>query len=241
VLSASGAGYTINGGDDLVRMTGDNWSLSGTEVGNLSATRGTGRGVDLGGDDETGIRWGRWESGRVNLRSDSVEAENISLGDGGMHWIASDDLNSHVALPSTGSVSFELYGSTSPTSNTGEVGVLGSAELTAHFDTSTVDASLGLTMPGAESGATEQWAASATGLELNAASASFDGAFDTVTVTTESGVTEGEGWLSGFFTGDSTGEINGAGLGYSLSDGDDRTVSGTAAFRVAEQDPPPVP
>jgi len=240
VLSSTGAGYTINGGDDLVRMTADNWSLSGSDIGNLSGQRGTGRGVDLGADEQTGIRWGRWESGRVNLNSDSVEVENINLGDGGMHWIASDGINAQVALPSTGSVGFELYGSTSPTSNNGEVGILGSAELTAHFDTSTVDATLGLTMPGASAGSTEQWDASATGLELDTATATFDGAFDTVTVTTESGgISDGEGWVSGFFTGDSAGDINGAGLGYSLSDADGDTVSGTAAFRVAE--PPPVP
>jgi hypothetical protein len=117
--------------------------------------------------------------------------------------------------------------------------VLGSASLTANFDDSTVDASLDLSMPDPGGAGEQQWAADASGLELNSATAGFEGAFDTVTVTSESGVSQGEGWLSGFFTGDNFGQLNGAGLGYSLSDGADTTVSGTAAFRLVPQIPEP--
>jgi hypothetical protein len=168
----------------------------------------------------------------VNLNSDSLDVSNLELGPGGMHWIASDDSHPQPALPSTGTASFAFVGGTAPTNNAGEVGVMGSATLAANFDHSTVDASLDLTMPGSHGSSDQQWAADASGLELNRANASFDGAFDTVTVTTDSGTSQGDGWLSGFFTGDSAGVLNGAGLGYSLSDGEGTTVSGTAAFRL---------
>ena len=231
MLSAQGAGYTLNGSGDLVRFNDRLWSLNGNNIGDIRAERGTTRGTDLGEDTTTGVRWGRWESGRVNLSSDSVNVSNLNLGPGGMHWIVGDD-SYRPALPSTGSASFVLYGSTAPTSNTGAEGVLGSASLTANFDNSTVDASLDLSMPDPSGAGDQQWEANASGLELNRATAGFDGAFDSVTVTTGTSTIQGEGWLSGFFTGDSSGQLNGAGLGYSLSDGVDTTVSGTAAFRL---------
>ena len=77
------------------------------------------------------------------------------------------------------------------------------------------------------------WAAEALGLDINAPAATFGGEFDTVTITSQDGTgSVGAGSLSGFFSGDDQGALTGAGFGYSLSDGDDTTVSGTAAFGV---------
>jgi len=64
--------------------------------------------------------------------------------------------------------------------------------------------------------------------------ATFADSFDSVTVTTADGIQDGFGTLRGFFTGDAEGSLNGAGLGYSLSDGDGTSVSGTAGFRLRD-------
>ncbi|MDH3768170.1 MAG: hypothetical protein OES99_06935, partial [Gammaproteobacteria bacterium] len=63
--------------------------------------------------------------------------------------------------------------------------------------------------------------------------ATFGGEFDSVTVTDAAGGTmaDGAGDVSGFFSGDADGNLSGAGMSYSMTEGDD-SVSGAAAFQV---------
>ncbi|MCH8958117.1 MAG: hypothetical protein IH835_01475, partial [Proteobacteria bacterium] len=58
----------------------------------------------------------------------------------------------------------------------------------------------------------------------------------TITDTTDGSVSQGDGSLSGFFTGDGDGNVTGAGFGYSLDDNQGTSVTGAAAFDA--DDPP---
>jgi hypothetical protein len=193
----------------------------------LYLVRQNARNVDTGEDAATGIRWGRWSGGNVNIKSGGEEVGHLQLGDGGTHWIFAEGPKPE--LPSSGTREFTLAGATTPTDNHGQTGVLGNASLSADFTAQTVDASVELSMPATGT----LWAAEALGLDINAPAATFGGEFDTVTITSQDGTgSVGAGSLSGFFSGDDQGALTGAGFGYSLSDGDDTTVSGTAAFGI---------
>jgi hypothetical protein len=231
VLTGTGVSYTANGGG-LIRVRAESWNLDGQEFAGSLIERGTARARDVGADDATGVRWGRWSDGRINISGALGEASAARLGAASLHWILRDDSLPVPALPSTGSAQFDLVGGTTPTDNAGNSGVLGSASLLANFDTSTVDASLSLTTPAVQGDL--RWDAIATGMPLDTVNATFADTFDSVTVTTADGAQDGFGTLSGFFTGDAEGSLNGAGLGYSLSDGDVTSVSGTASFRLRD-------
>ncbi len=185
------------------------------------------RNVDTGRDAGTGIRWGRWADGNVNVKAPGGERGLLQLGDGGLHWILAD--GPRPTVPTSGTREFVLVGGTAPTDNHGNSGVLGGALLTADFTSQTVDAAVELSMPATGT----EWSAAASGLDINVPAATFGGEFDTVTITGSDGVSQdGVGNLGGFFSGNADGGLGGAGFGYSLSDGDDTTVSGTAAFEV---------
>ncbi|PLX57799.1 MAG: hypothetical protein C0629_00565 [Chromatiales bacterium] len=185
------------------------------------------RNVDMGNDPETGIRWGRWADGNVNVKTPDVDHARLQLGDGGLHWILAE--GPRPELPASGTREFSLVGGTKPTDNHGNTGILGGASLTADFTSQTVDAAIELSLPASGT----EWAAEANGLDINVPAATFGGQFDSVTVTGSDGLSSnGVGNLGGFFSGDADGGLGGAGFGYSLSDGDDTTVSGTAAFEV---------
>ena len=78
----------------------------------------------------------------------------------------------------------------------------------------------------------EVWNASAQDIDINSADATFAGAFDDVTVTDAAGTVDGSGDLGGFFSGDDSGQINGAGMSFTLNEGGTE-VNGSAAFQVA--------
>ncbi len=196
-------------------------------AGSVYLVRQNARNVDTGRDDATGIRWGRWADGNIGVRSHGGRGSHLQLGDGGLHWILAD--GPRPQLPSSGTREFALVGGTAPTDNHGNAGVLGGASLTADFTSQTVDAAIELNIPATGT----EWAAEAAGLDINVPAATFSGEFDTVTITGSDGLNhDGVGNLDGFFSGGEDGGLGGAAFGFSLSDGDDTSVSGTAAFEV---------
>ena len=185
--------------------------------------------VNRGEDPDTGIRWGRWANGNADVTTDAG-TEQLALQDSSVHWVAGGLGEAAPVVPATGNASFDLVGNTNPTDNHGNVGVLGAADLSANFDAQTVDADVDLSI------ADSNWSAAAQGVALDGNAATFKGDFDSVQVTDVSdpanpATTDGSGNLSGFFTGDDNGDIDGAGMTYSLSDDVDTTVSGSAAFQ----------
>ncbi len=200
-------------------------------LGSAAIEQGTSQAVNLGRDADrdgaTGLHWGRWTTGAVDVTTDSgTTSQDVS--NSSVHWVAGADGMPSPQLPTEGTADFVLIGNTNPTDNHGNVGTLGSASLSADFTSQTADAEVNLSFDETN----QVWEAEAQDVDINS-DATFGGEFDQVTVTdTASGSSnDGTGDLSGFFSGDADGSLTGAGMSYSLTDDDD-SVSGAAAFQV---------
>ena len=227
---------TLDNLPDEYRLDGNN-NLTGfnnvyplrTATGPASFDIGTATNVDTGFDSMTVLRWGRWAGGSATITlSDGTDASQ-DLGAQSIHWISSPEWATPPVMPITGQASYTLVGSTSPTDNLGNTGVLGSATFDADFTNMRVDSSLVIDINGAT------WTAAGQG-DIGAAALLpahlFQGLYGAVTIN---GVTGGTGVFSGFFsqpgaTSDPS-YPGGVGLTFSLQDqGGTTTVSGAAAF-----------
>ena len=97
--------------------------------------------VQSGFDAETGLVWGRWGGGTATV-SRNGQSFNIPLNQAGLHYIFAAPQSGPVTLPLTGTVAYDVIGSTSPTNSTGAVGTLGTATLDANFSSRTVAAAV---------------------------------------------------------------------------------------------------
>ena len=204
-------------------------SVNGFSTQDSSYSIDTASNTNQGFDDSTGLYWGRWSNGTATNATAS-EANSIDLTNSSAHWIYTTN-EITPTLPSTGTATFTLAGNTNPTDNFGESGVLGTANMSADFTSQTVDVDVNLAINN------QTWDANADDVALNGEAATFSGDFDQVTITTITDqdtrvITEGDGELSGFLTGDENGDVAGAGVVYSLTDNVDTTVEGAIAFEV---------
>jgi hypothetical protein len=134
-------------------------------------------------------------------------------------------------MPITGVANYSLVGSTSPTDNLGNIGVLGSATFLADFLNQSVTSTLTLDINASV------WSATGTGRIGAAANPAlpahlFNGAYGAVVID---GVAAGTGVFSGFFSEPgNTSDPNfpgGVGMTYSLQDqGGTTEVSGALVF-----------
>jgi hypothetical protein len=108
---------------------------------------GTATVVESGFDPDTGLTWGRW-SGGVAVVTNQGNTANLNLTNTSLHYIFAGSQSGPVALPLTGTASYTVIGSTSPTNNSGAVGTLTSASLNANFTNRTVDASVNIQIAG---------------------------------------------------------------------------------------------
>lgn len=99
--------------------------------------------VQSGIDSETGLVWGRWGGGTATAGSTP-----LALNDRSLHYIFAGPQNGPVALPLTGTATYDVLGSTSPTDRSGHVGTLGTATLTANFTNRTAAATVNVTVNG---------------------------------------------------------------------------------------------
>ena len=186
-------------------------------------TPGTSATLDLGFDPVTRIAWGRWGGGTAEFQKADGTILNKDLRNSSLHWVTSPIQSQSIALPITGSATYQLVGNTSPTDNLGHTGILGTATLDANFTTRTVDTSMAIGINN------QVWNGSATGLPISSGGG-FSGNLNTVNVNTGTANISGEGNAAGFFTNNG----NGAGMGFSL-DADigetPTTVSGSAVFQ----------
>jgi len=180
---------------------------------------------DFGYDPDTGLSWGRWSSGNINQTigtPDGVITNSIDLTNQSLHWIMGAEGTDTVLLPITGTRNFVLIGNTNPTDNLGNVGILGSASLTADFDAQTVDAGVNLSIN------QQVWEGNQQNIPLDMNSGSFYTDQLNVNVT---GGTNTAGTMAGGLV---DGNTNGAGLNYHMEatvDGVDSQVTGAAAFK----------
>lgn len=126
---------------------------------------------NLGSDPATGFIWGRWSNGTATVSPGlSGSDEDVELsGQHSVHWYHGlADLGNPLA-DITASASYSLVGNTEPTDANGNVGILGSADLSANFTTGAVDLSLQLGINN------QNWSASGSGQMLDSTHLSFSG------------------------------------------------------------------
>ena len=199
--------------------------IRNNRLGHQSYQIGTALVADAGFDAATGLVWGRWSGGGA-----TIAGQNVALANRSLHYIFSSAQSGPVALPLTGTASYDVIGSTSPTDLSGNAGRLNSAALNANFSARTVDTSLNLTIAG------QTWNASTVGAPINrdqyfsafVGGPNFPGlprpAQLLLSCTPSCTPTNPVGSLDGFFTG-RTG--NGAAVMYNLNS----AISGAIAFR----------
>lgn len=115
--------------------------------GHQSYAIGSASVAESGLDPETGLVWGRW-SGGVAIVTGGGQQQPLALDRGSLHYVFSGVQNGPVALPLTGTATYDLIGHTSPTDTLGNVGTLNSATLAADFSRRTVDLGVNLTIAG---------------------------------------------------------------------------------------------
>ena len=211
--------------DGANNVTGfDNFYPQGNGADLASFAIGSASNLDTGFDSITVLRWGRWAGGAAEIGLSDTSTVNQDLSNQSLHWVASEQWVTPVALPVTGVANYSLIGATSPTDNLGNSGVLGDASFQADFTNLRVTSSLSIDINGAN------WLADGNG-NFDTGPL-FQGNYGAVSIN---GIGGGGGVFSGFFsapgnTSDPT-FPGGVGLTYSLQDMRGAvSVSGAAVF-----------
>jgi hypothetical protein len=229
----------------------------GPTVTNLPGTPPTAKALEVGYDATTGIRWGRWGGGMINVGdrastnssgtvpTSTTPTNQLDISVNNWHYIITSAQSGAVMTPVTGTFNYSLIGGTSPTSFTPgqaavDVGTLTAASLTADFSTQKItNMTVNLTTP-----ATGAWSATAANVPILQGTAfsvtkQLDGAIKTPSAATNTATfaitnngssTGTAGNITGAFTGQ-TG--TGAAIAYSLNKNGPTgvTVQGVAALK----------
>jgi hypothetical protein len=188
---------------------------------------GTSSVAQFGTDAETGLVWGRWSGGVAVINAGGAQ-QPLPLAGRSLHYVFSGVQNGPVALPLTGTATYSLIGSTSPTDLSGNVGTLNSATLNANFTARSVDTNVNLTIAG------QTIVGSATNVPIYREQyfSAFRGSAppglptpQLLNITCTPSCPNAAGSIDGFFAGRNA---QGAGLMYNLN-----RVTGAAAFRRA--------
>ncbi len=145
--------------DATGRVTAFSAPFSHTGGAHSSYALGTAQVVQSGIDLETGMVWGRWGGGTATVTREGQSA-TLDLTNASLHYIYAGSQSGPVALPLTGTASYSVIGSTSPTNGAGAVGTLGSATLNANFTNRTVDAAVNIAIAG------QTWTGTANGMPI---------------------------------------------------------------------------
>ena len=202
-----------------VASGGSNSSVTLTNVGSTLTDHGT--------DPVTGISWGRWSGGTLNVTNRATGTVTATALTGSLHWIAEPVATTAVTLPISGTYTYTYAGGTKPTDNLGNVGTLNSATLSANFTAQTVNLGVNTTVNGGTLNATgtnapiiQNTVFYASSQEPSSSSSSLK-----VTCTGTCGTTTG-GTVIGKFTGAGA---TGVAMSYGLQNGSS-VVNGVAAF-----------
>jgi hypothetical protein len=104
--------------------------------------------TEAGTDPTTGISWGRWAGGALDVTDRATGGSTRFSNPGSLHWIAGPEMTGPVVLPTSGTFAYTFVGGTTPTDQAGGTGNLNSATLTANFTAMTVDARVNATVAG---------------------------------------------------------------------------------------------
>jgi FecR-like protein len=221
-----GAAYTVDASFNLTQLAG---ILPTDPVDVATYNIGTATLAEGGVDAVTVLRWGRWSGGDITVTGLATgQTFTQSLAQQSLHWIETGNLAAPPVMPTSGTATYILVGSTNPTDALGNVGVLGSATFSADFTAQTVDSALDLTLAG------NNWLVSgrgSIGAQANLQPHQFSGAYN----GTINGTLPAFGSYTGFFSQPGAtvpGVPGGAGLSYTLSDGQGVfSATGVAVFR----------
>jgi len=108
---------------------------------------GTATVVESGFDPDTGLTWGRWSGGTATVTNGS-STTNLNLANNSLHYIFAGSQSGPVALPLTGTASYSVIGSTTPTNGAGATGTLNSATLNVDFTNRLVNAAVNVSVAG---------------------------------------------------------------------------------------------
>ncbi len=243
VLAAPLASFTLNG-SDLTRLP--NGAARGVTVpfGFLDAAGGNVVFTGSSFDAATGMRWGRWDAGRVSIVLPNGSTSSQQLAGQSLHWVLGPAWGTPPVLPATGSQSYVLLGATAPTDNTGGSGSLGGIFLNADFTNRTVTTTVAVDL------AQRNWWAQGT-QPIGAGSNLFAGALTDVRINGLAGIPGAGGSVNGFFSQPAFGgpAAPAVGLSYELSVPDPQSgslyvINGAAALAPgmgAPPTPPPPP
>jgi hypothetical protein len=180
--------------------------------------------TDAGFDALTGIRWGRWEGGAIDVTAPPSPAQSHDLTGRSLPWIEGNEFGAAPILPQTGTATYTLIGNTNPTDTLANTGTLGVASFNADFSNRSITSALTLNVAGRE------WYASGRAT-FSTGSNRFAGTYDDVRIDN---LVSGQGALSGFFTQPriSSGSAAGAGVAFNLADDASQlgVISGVLAF-----------
>ena len=228
-LDNTPAQYQLDADNNLTGFAGLYPARSGPIAASFDI--GTANNLDTGFDAITVLRWGRWAGGVAGITLTDGTDVSQDLGSQSLHWVSSPEWAAPPVMPVMGTADYSLIGSTAPTDNLGNVGVLGSATFSADFTRQSVSSFLEIIIGGAT------WQATGNGGIGPLADPAgpphiFNGSYFDISI--DGVTTSGFGDFSGFFSepGPASNPAfpGGAGLTYSLQDGGTTTVSGAAAF-----------
>ena len=194
---------------------------------NVTVTNSAATLTDHGTDPVSGISWGRWSGGTLNVTNRITNAVTSTALTGSLHWITESVATSAVTLPITGTYAYTYVGGTKPTDNLGNVGTLNSATVSANFTAQTVNLGVNASVNGATLNATGTNAPIIQQTAFYASSQEPASSSSYLTVSckgTCAGTTGGT--VIGKFTGAGA---TGVAMSYGLQNGS-AVVSGVAAF-----------
>lgn len=122
---------------------------SGNANGAMTLNSGTSALSNAGSDALTGISWGRWDAGSMDVTDRPTGVTTPTPLAGSLHWIAGPTETTAVTLPVSGTYAYTHAGGTMPTDNLGNAGTLNSATLSANFTAQTVDVGVNVNVAGA--------------------------------------------------------------------------------------------
>ncbi|MCH9026177.1 MAG: FecR domain-containing protein [Proteobacteria bacterium] len=219
--------YILDAGNNLEGFVGPHPDATGGVVRANFAIGAAGN-AETGFDSVTMLRWGRWSGGMASITLDTGADASQDLSQQSLHWISGPEWMTPPVIPLSGAVDYSLIGSTSPTNNLGEIGVVGSATFLADFTNMQVFNTLNLNI------GQSIWVASGSG-DIGARAGlpahQFSGFYNNVTVD---GFSTDFGFFSGFFSdpGNTSDPSlpGGVGLTYTLFDDLSQWVSGALVF-----------
>ena len=131
VTSGTGTSILMTDAGDLVNFSGaiSNNSQGSSNVASYGV--GSAENLDRGEDAASGIRWGRWANGSISVLIGNGNSTDQDLGNSSLHWVTGPVDQPTPVLPTAGTATVTLVGTTHATENAVKCGTRRSVSLSA--------------------------------------------------------------------------------------------------------------